>query len=297
MQLSSQVPENERNLYKLLSLWYINNVDKQLQKNTCRSYSLSIKHVKRFCKNIFVSEIEEEFLQNGINNMAKEGYSKSTIHKARLVMNNSMMYAVRIKWLKRPPMMKLYIPKIAPTVKVDALTKADQERVETLCRTPGKTKYGYITLFLLDTGLRSAELYNLKWNDFYENSKMPYIKVRKSKTENGIRNVPLTSEALKIIKGQPKINEYIFNTPNGTQLSEIQMKRHNQYIRDTLDIEHFHNHICRHSFATRAVEKNMDINALSKILGHSSVAFTMQRYVTISDDFLFEQMSLLEDNI
>ena len=72
------------------------------------------------------------------------------------------------------------------------------------------------------------------------------------------------------------------------------MKRHNQLIRDRLGLEEFHNHICRHSFATRALENGVNVNALSKILGHSSVAFTMQRYTTIFNDYLFEQMQLME---
>lgn len=294
MKLSSQIPERERKFYKLLSLWYMNRIDGQLKPSTCRCYQTAIKHIKRFCEDIPVSEIEEEFLQNGINILAKNGYAKSTIHKARFVMNNVMLYAVRIKWLKAPPMMKLYIPKIAPTQKVDALTKFDQERIEAFCSEPGRTKYGHITLFILYTGLRSDEVYNLKWSDFHGGSK-PYIEINKSKTDYGLRKVPLNLAALNIIESQPRIMPYIFTTVTGCQLSETQMKRHNQFVRESLNIKKFHNHICRHTFATRAVEKNIDIRALSKILGHSSVAFTMQRYVTIFDDYLFEQMSLLDE--
>lgn len=293
MNLVSQIPEKERTFYKLLSLWYLNNVKNQLNPNTCRSYLLAIKHAKMYCSNIFVSEIEEEFLQTGLNNLAFSGLAKSTIHTVRLVMNNAVLYAVRIKWLQSPPLMKLYIPKIAPTKQVNALTKEDQKAVEAFCSNPDNSHYGYVTLFLLNTGLRSSELYNLKWSDFKDTDN-PCIEIRKSKTENGVRCVPLNTTALNIIRNLPRINEYVFLTINGTRLGLTQMKRHNKLIRDKLGIEDFHNHICRHSFATRALERGMNVNALSKIMGHASVAFTMQRYTTIFNDYLFEQMKLMD---
>lgn len=294
MKLSSQIPENERKWYKLLSLWYTNNVDGRLKPNTCRSYRNAIQWVKQCCEDIFVCEIEEEILQKGINTLAQQKYSKSTIHKVRLVMMNAMVYAVRIKWIKILPMMKLYIPKTAPEMKVDALSKEDQKAVEELCSSPGKTTYGYVTLFILNTGLRASELYNLKWGDFHDDD-FPYIEIKQSKTENGVRCVPLNAAALSIIKNQPRIKEYVFLSVNGCQLSQTQMKRHNEQVRNLLGIEKFHNHICRHTFATRALEKGMNVNALSKIMGHSSVAFTMQRYTTIFNDYLFEQISLLDN--
>ena len=41
------------------------------------------------------------------------------------------------------------------------------------------------------------------------------------------------------------------------------------------DIGHFTFHALRHTFATRALERGMDYKTLSAILGHYSVAFTM----------------------
>ena len=61
------------------------------------------------------------------------------------------------------------------------------------------------------------------------------------------------------------------------------------------DIGHFTFHALRHTFATRALERGMDYKTLSAILGHYSVAFTMDTYVHSMDEHKRNEMNKMDD--
>jgi len=61
------------------------------------------------------------------------------------------------------------------------------------------------------------------------------------------------------------------------------------------DIGHFTFHALRHTFATRALERGMDYKTLSSILGHYSVAFTMDTYVHSMDEHKRREMDKMND--
>ncbi|MCO7108446.1 tyrosine-type recombinase/integrase [Gemmiger formicilis] len=60
-------------------------------------------------------------------------------------------------------------------------------------------------------------------------------------------------------------------------------------------IGHFTFHALRHTFATRALERGMDYKTLSAILGHYSVAFTMDTYVHSMDEHKRREMDKMDD--
>ncbi|QKN23699.1 MULTISPECIES: tyrosine-type recombinase/integrase [Caproicibacterium] len=65
-------------------------------------------------------------------------------------------------------------------------------------------------------------------------------------------------------------------------------------LRRETGINFLTTHVYRHTFATRALEDGMNVKALSKILGHTNVAFTMQRYCSPDIEFLQEQTDMLD---
>lgn len=281
--------ETKITLYELLREWYDNCCEGQLKYQTCRCYKLAIEHIRLHHENCLIAEVNNKTLQRILNQMAAEGYAKSTIDKLRIVLRNAFMYACDEGYLENLPFYRLKIPRQAPVKKISALSKKQQKQIEKAAAQPD-CQYGYLTIMLLNTGLRPSELCQLHWDDFNENYGEPYLKIKKSKTENGMRIVPLNQNAQEIIESQPKINKYIFNSLTGQPVTQTVLSKHNRRLREKTGIANFNNNICRHTFATRALENGMNIKVLSKVLGHSNVAFTMTRYTDVYPDLMFEEI-------
>ncbi len=112
-----------------------------------------------------------------------------------------------------------------------------------------------------NTGMRKSEIFNLKWKDVKEWS------VTVEGKGGRVRQIPLNVRAKAAIIKQPKKSEYIFDIPNRHQKDLI--RRTVGQIKKRTGIG-FHFHLLRHYFATKLIEKGIDLITISAILGHSS---------------------------
>lgn len=64
---------------------------------------------------------------------------------------------------------------------------------------------------------------------------------------------------------------------------------------DDAGIKRFCMHALRHTYATRAIERGVQPKALQKLLGHASLAVTMDTYVHITDDSLAKAIQQFEN--
>ena len=60
------------------------------------------------------------------------------------------------------------------------------------------------------------------------------------------------------------------------------------------EIKHISMHSLRHTYATRAIERSVNPKVLQKLLGHSTVQMTMDRYVHVSEDSMYEAIEKFE---
>ncbi len=275
-------------LYDWLDNWLEVYAKPKVVKSTYDTYRTAIINTKKCIDDCSLDAIVEMDIQLVLNTLCDIGYSRSTIHTAKVALNMAFEKAIKNKLIQDNPVTDTFIPKEAGEKDIIALTQEEQRVVESACY---EDLHGILFIFLLHTGLRRAELCNLKWNDF--DKKKGVIYVRKSKTKNGIRCVPLIPLCQQIIMSRPKINEYIFNSTNKNPITPSVLKKTYLRLRKATGIDTITNHVCRHTFATRLLESGADAKAISSLLGHSSVSFTMTRYTHAQVEYLRKQIDLI----
>ena len=168
---------------------------------------------------------------------------------------------------------------------------------------------------MLRTGMRKGEMQGLKYSDI--DKKQNVIHVRRTlkyiegkgyfedtpKTRTSTRDIPLTAAITEHIEAQRKywgfkvvrMDQYLFCNENGDPISRERIQGEIDRIikrikSDGYDFPRITSHVFRHTFATRAIEAGMPPQVLKTILGHSSLAMTMDLYSHVLPDTKADEM-------
>jgi integrase len=169
------------------------------------------------------------------------------------------------------------------------LTDLELAKLEqSLTQQEKEQKASYCTVnairMLLYTGCREGEILNLKWENIHIKDHFAYV----DDTKTGEDARPLNQKALNVLTSmKPKEgNPYIFyGKVPGKPLAEI--KTAWKTILKRAGIKNFRLHDLRHSFASFALKKGVDLYTVSKLLGHKNIA-TTTRYAHLELDHLKE---------
>lgn len=130
-------------------------------------------------------------------------------------------------------------------------------------------KYYQIILILIYTGLRISELLNLKKEDVHLDEQ--YFEVKKSKTDNGIRIVPIADKILPFFNNWMNYSntEYVLCTEEQKQF--LYRNYYDSYFKTIMDNRRFEHrlHDTRHTCASLMAEAFIDERIVKKILGHA----------------------------
>lgn len=303
--------------------WYkywINNVKgDNIRYNTRRNYNERYeKNINPLIGGMLLKEIKPIHCQNVLNQMAGH-YSNSVIEHSRLVMWSIFDSAVENSLLEKNPVLK--------SVKCVGGRKPKETRALTieehrlfLKTVEGTSNYNQYAL-VLQTGLRAGELIGLRWVDVDFGKKVLHIrrtmecrnsasgwKIGEPKTSNGFRDVPLTQEAIDILKNQwekqraikvipMEFSDSVFLGKDGTPIKNNAYDTNLLYYCKKAGIPRFSMHALRHTFATRCIESGMRPKTLQIILGHSNIGITMNLYVHVTDDEKAKEIKGIEEKL
>lgn len=305
----------------LVDAWFeywISVKKKTVRPNTVRNYTERYeRNIKAVIGKKLLTEVKPIHCQKIFSDMADDGYRTTTIYQTRIALYNMLEFAKENDVIINNPCKKSVKSDMGkPSDKKEALTIETQKKF-----LEGATGQSYENQyrFILQTGLRTGELVGLKWEDIdFENKtltiqrsmefryKVGEWRVGPPKSKSGYRTIPLTDEAIRILKAQKEKNrkikvipmewsEQVFLCRKGEPVKNSTYDTALFKICDKVGIKRFSMHVLRHTFATRCIEGGMMPKTLQKILGHSNIGITMNLYVHITEEEKLKEINLVAE--
>ena len=257
------------------------------------------KHIVPNIGHIRLKDIKPFHLQGLINDMTSAGLTR-TVTQASQTLKQIFGRAVENYMIARNPADTIQAPKMQKPKK-RALDATERIAYESAALNPKEKAFLYVLLY---AGLRRGEAIALTWGDINFDAKT--ISVSKTwtsdgnkttvkpspKSKAGNRIIPMPDALLNTLQAhaQPHQNAQVFMSAKGTLMSEMAYRRFWEGIKKTLNASLGGNaenwllpyditpHIFRHTYATMLFYSGVDVKTAQYLMGHSSIAMTMDIY-------------------
>ena len=320
-------------LSEWLRIWLDTYCRNSLRESTFVNYEIFLyKHITPTIGNIRLFDLNAVVLQQFYNDKLKNGNLRvkgglkpKTLRNMHNMLHKALGQAYKMDMIPKNPADFVTIPRQEkqerkyPTV----------EEQQLLQRNLQEDAIGTAILLDLYTGMRQGELLGLMWKDVHlDEGDKCYLRVTQTlnriknygitkdretlleigypKTQHSIRNIPLLPEIAERLRRyrvlqaeynsihgiQP--NGYVFNNRAGNWIDPRDFQRSFKMILKKSGIREINVHGIRHTFATRSLESGMSPKALSKILGHANVGFTLDTYAHVTEELMTDEMANLK---
>lgn len=298
--------------------YWLNSYKKiTLKPRTFDGYEIILKKtIQPYIGNIPLQKLTTKDIQLMYNTRYENGLSGNSIRKVHNVLKPALKQAVIEGIISKNPAEYVQLPE---TIKADIKVFNEQEQ-ELFEKIAEEYRLFNAFVFNLDTGLRTSEILALTWDciDFDKNllivkKNLVYIKNRgegnknillvqdSSKTQNSTRTIPLTNRCINMLKQlklkQQKLTDIIFCNQNGGYITPRNYTRTFEKVINKTGIDKCSPHTMRHTFATRLFEVGVPAKTISQLLGHSSVSFTLDVYVSVLPDSKVDAIKKLETHM
>jgi excisionase family DNA binding protein len=218
----------------------------------------------------------------------KLGNSKATVNRYLALMKRMYNLAINEGLASENPVKKVKFYSEADSVKERILTYVEEKMLMSFAEPHLKP----ILVVALNTGMRFSEIMNLEWNHIDFTAK----RIRVEKTKSGkVRfiniNAPLLSELVQL-KARAQSSPYLFPNPKTAKPFTLVRRSFSTACRKA-GIQGLRFHDLRHTFATRLLQKGVDIETVRTLLGHFSIVVT-QRYTHSNNEMKQRAVELLE---
>ena len=229
-----------------------------------------------------VADISHHHIRAWIVHLLDDKISARSINRKLSCLKTYFLFLMRQKHIENNPMRKVVMPKVAKRLPVSIPEPTLQRLFE-------ETSFGIgfagirnraVVEMLYDTGIRRGELLTLTLQDV----DLSYNQIKVMGKGEKQRLIPFGRSLSDVLhtylearkEAFPVSEEKtFFLNDKGTAIQDFQVYRLvKKHLSTVTTIEKRSPHTLRHSFATHLAEHGADLEAIKKLLGHSSLAAT-----------------------
>ena len=258
--------------------------EKNYSPLTVRAYLDDINSFQEYLKeqSINLEEVVYPNVRNWIVILVEQNLSTTSVNRKISALKSYYKFLLKVKQISVNPLLKHKSLKTAKKVQIPFSEKELQDVFSDNDYSndfEGIRNRLVIELFYT-TGIRRAELINLKLNSVNEIQKT----IRVIGKRNKERIIPMLDCALNLLKRYKeqrnhleviKDKEMLILSKTGNKVSESFVYRLiNDYFSAVSKKEKKSPHVLRHSFATHLLNNGADLNSVKELLGHASLSST-----------------------
>lgn len=330
------VEPNKLSVEDWLKSWLFNYARLGISQGTYADYEAVIrKHVNPVLGKVKLTNLTASQIQKMINDELTDKEIDGVIVKGLSPRSCTLILGLLKQALKQAALEGLVQRNVAEYVKAPRKVKKEarylskEEATAILEAASDDILLYHIVHLLLGTGLRIGEALALRWEnvDLDDGNLVVKESVRRVKNFNnkgelqgsivitkepkskaGRRNIPMSKWTLDSLKSWKKFQdetllkigirnpEFVFTTEINSQVDYANIRKRFKRITDGLDLEDVGFHCLRHTFATRLLEANVNIKTAQELLGHSTIAMTMDIYSHVMPDVKKDAMKKLDED-
>ena len=207
--------------------------------------------------------------------------SPATLNRYRSTLSSMFKYAVGEGYVVSNPVTKITAKTLNNKI-VRYLSDTERQDLLAACRKSSWKPLYRLVLLAMTTGMRKAELINLRWSDIDFNRSVAML----ATTKNGDpRHCPIPSVALDELKTVRQIGDGLVFPSKQIPTKPFEFRKHWFKALDEAGIEDFRFHDLRHTAASYMVMNGMSLYETATVLGHKDIQ-TTARYAHLSTEHI-----------